>query len=203
MKSAAFFLTLASTVAFADVDPRFAKLRDQAEALGGLSGFIEKYVGDCGSKLLGGAECEKNAKAYREGATGKKFYMIVTEETAQVLSMGEMRVPGEFIMNVTPFFAGGSFGLTHGAPAKTDANGSPVMPYLRIDSVLPDGWNPAMMARQAAAQGLRMQIVFTPQGTWALPRKGGGQIKGVKARFDAILITVGRTGEQVGIWFNK
>ena len=196
-------VALISTAALADVDAKFAKLRDQAEPLGAISAFVEKYVGDCQSKLLGGGECEKNAEAFRAAATGKKFYMIITEGTSGVLSMGEVKRDGEFVLNLTPFFSGSGIGLTHGAPTKTDAEGNPVMSFIRIDSVMPENWNPAMMARQVQAQALRLQIVFTPQGTWSLPKKGGGTIKGVKAKFEAVLVSVGRTGEQIGLWTGK
>ena len=203
MKSVALSVALVASVAFADVDARFAKLRDSAEALGGLGGFTEKYVGECGSRLLGGAECEKNAEAFRKAATGKKYYMIITEETASLLQMGEVTGQGEFILNLTPFFAGGEFAVTQGEPKSTDANGNPKMPFIRIPSMMPENWNPAMMARQVAGQQLRLQVVFTPQGTWSLPKKGGGQIKGIKAKIDGVLVTVGRTGDQVGLWFGK
>ena len=62
---------------------------------------------------------------------------------------------------------------------------------------------PAMMARQVQAQALRMQIVFTPMGVWTLPKKGGGQLRGVKAKFEAVLVTVGRTGDTIGMWTSK
>ncbi|MFZ5439799.1 MAG: DUF6066 family protein [Myxococcota bacterium] len=195
---------LFSTFALADVDQRFAKLRDQAEAMGAISSFVEKYIGDCASKMLGGGECEKNAELFRQSAVGKKYYMIITEETSSVLSMGEVKMrDGLFTLNLTPFFSGSGMAITHGAPAKTDGDGNPVMPFIRIDSQMPEGWNPAMMARQVQAQGLRLQIVFTPQGVWTLPKKGGGTMKGVKAKFEAVLVTVGRTGDQVGLWLGK
>jgi hypothetical protein len=204
MKLLPLLITLFSGLALADADQRFAKLRDQAEAMGAMSAFVEKYVGDCASKMLGGGECEKNAEIFRQGATGKKFYMIVTEETSAVLQMGEVKVKnGEFVLNLTPFFAASGSAITHGAPTKTDADGNPVMPFIRIDSNLPDNWNPAMMARQVQGQALRLQIVFTPQGVWSLPKKGGGTMKGVKAKFEAVLVTVGRTGDQVGLWLGK
>lgn len=204
MKLLPLLITLISGLALADADQRFAKLRDQAEAMGAMSAFVEKYVGDCASKMLGGGECEKNAEIFRQGATGKKFYMIVTEETSAVLQMGEVKVKnGEFVLNLTPFFAASGSAITHGAPTKTDADGNPVMPFIRIDSNLPDNWNPAMMARQVQGQALRLQIVFTPQGVWSLPKKGGGTMKGVKAKFEAVLVTVGRTGDQVGLWLGK
>lgn len=200
MKFMMLAVSLVSSIALADVDARFAKLRDSAEALGGLGGFAEKYVGDCGSKLLGGAECEKNAEAFRKAATGKKYYMIITEETSSLLQMGEVTGQGEFILNLTPFFVGGPFAVTQGEPKSTDANGNPKMPFIRIPSTMPENWNPAMMARQVAGQQLRLQVVFTPQGTWSL---NGGKIKGIKAKIDGVLVTVGRTGDQVGLWFGK
>lgn len=203
MNKLSMLLALIPAVALADVDPRFAKLRDQAEAMGAVSAFVEKYVGDCASKLMGGGECEKNAEVFRQGATGKKFYMIITEETSTVLQMGEVKRDGNFVLNLTPFFAASGSAITHAAPAKTDADGNPVMPFIRIEGTLPDGWNPAMMARQVQSQALRLQIVFTPQGVWTLPKKGGGTMKGVKARFDAVLVSVGRTGDQVGLWMGK
>lgn len=204
MRALCFMVLAASAAAWADADPRFAKLRDNAEAIASLGGFIEQYAGSCGPKLLGGAECEKNADTFRRGATGKKFYMIVTEETAGVLSMGDPnRDTGGFTLNLTPFFGAGGAGLSHGAPAKTDKDGNPILPFMPIDATLPDGWNLGMMSRQVMARGLRIQVVFTPQGLWQVPKKGGGAVRGVKAKFNAVLITVGRTGEQVGLWLAK
>lgn len=204
MRLLPLLITLFSGLALADADQRFVKLRDQAEAMGAMSAFIEKYVGDCASKMLGGSECERNAEVFRQGATGKKFYMIVTEETSAVLQMGEVKVKnGEFVLNLTPFFAASGSAITHGQPSKTDADGNPVLPFIRIESQLPENWNPAMMARQVQGQALRLQIVFTPQGVWTLPKKGGGTMKGVKAKFEAVLVTVGRTGDQVGLWLGK
>ena len=203
MKSLILAIIALPSLALADVDQRFAKLRDQAEAMGAISAFVDKYVGDCASKMLGGGECEKNAEIFRQGVNGKKFYMIITEEAASVLAMGEVKMQGEFVLNLTPFFTANGMAITHGAPSRTDADGNPVMPFMRIDSTLPDGWNPAMMARQVQGQALRLQIVFTPQGIWTLPKKGGGQLKGVKTKFEAVLVTVGRTGDQVGLWLGK
>lgn len=204
MRMCVMAMLLFSSLASADADRRFTKLRDNAEPLASVGAFVDKYLGDCASPMLGGGECEKNAEAFRKAATGKQYYMIITETTYNALQVGEVNLrEGSFILNLTPFFAGSNSAITHGAPAKTDSAGNPIMPFLRIDSVFPDGWNPAMMQRQVQAQALRLQIVFTPLGIWTLPKKGGGQIKGVKARFDAVLVTVGRTGDQVGLWLGK
>ncbi len=202
-RNAALVGMLLSAVAVADVDARFAKLRDQAEALATLSAFMEKYVGDCGPKMLAG-NCEKNSAVFRRGATGKKFYMIVTEESSGVLSLGEANMrQGTFVLNMTPFFSAAGMGLSQGSPTKTDQDGNPVLSFLRIEAKMPEGWDMATVARQTQSRGFRIQIVFTPEGTWTLPKRGGGVIHGVKARFDGVLVQVGRTGEQVGLYVAK
>ncbi len=191
-------------LAWADVDARFAKLRDGAEALSSLGSFLDKYVGDCGSILEGGAECGKNSETFRKESNGKKFYMILTEDSTAVLSMAGFNPHGaEVTFNLTPFFPASNSAITHGAPSRTDANGNPVLPFITFKGVLPDSWNVQMMARQVSSRQMRLQLVFTPQGLWELPKKGGGKIRGVKTRLEAVLVTVGRTGEQVALWINK
>src|SRR5688572_30326895 len=80
-------LALVPSMALADVDARFAKLRDSAEPIGGLATFISKYV--------------------RQPTQGKSYYMIITEESADMLQFGAYDPRGEFTLNVTPFFAAG------------------------------------------------------------------------------------------------
>ena len=191
---------LLAGVAWADVDPKFVKLRDSAEAIEGLGNFLDKYVGDCGTD----AECKRNTETFRSAANGKKFYMIITEESVTNLQMGTYD-PGEqsFTMNLTPFFPASNSAITGGAPTRTDANGNPVMSYLTIKGMVSEGGNAQSVARMVSMKTLRLQIVFSPQGLWTLPKKGGGKITGVKARIDAVLVTVGRTGEQVGLYLAK
>lgn len=197
-------IALLPALALADVEARFAKLRDQSESLSSLGSFIDKYAGDCGPAMLGGGDCEKKAELFRRGQTDKKHYMIITEESTAVLSMGEVNLAaGTVVLNLTPFFAGSASAITHGAPSRADDAGNPILPYVRINATIPDGWNPPMMARQVAARALRIQVVFTPQGLWSLPKKGGGQLRGIKARFDAVLVQVARTGEVLGTWYAK
>lgn len=204
MRGLLLTLLLLPSIALADIDKRFAKLRDNAEPLASVGSFVDKYTGDCLSAMLGGADCERSADAFRKAANGKQYYMIVTEMTAGVMQLGEVNGPaGTFVLNLTPFFAGSNSAITHGAPAKTDAAGNPIMPFIRIEGKIPENWSPAMLSRQVQQQALRLQIVFTPQGLWTLPKKGGGQIRGIKARFDGVLVTVGRTGEEVGLWLAK
>lgn len=189
---------------WADVDARFAKQRDSAEALSSLGSFLDKYVGDCGPVSEGGAECSKNAEGFRRTANGKKFYMILTEDSTAVLAMAGFNPQGgEVTFQLTPFFPGSNSAITHGAPSKTDSNGNPIMPFITFKGTLPDTWNVQMMQRQVSSRQMRLQLVFTPQGLWELPKKGGGKIKGVKVKLEAILVTVGRTGEEVALWLNK
>lgn len=196
----AFLAVTTATVAWADVDPKFAKLRDSAEAIEGLGNFLDKYVGDCGTDL----DCKKNTETFRSAANGKKFYMIITEDSVSNLQMGTYD-PGQqtFTMNLTPFFPASNSAITGGAPSRTDANGNPIMPFMTIKGIVAEGGNAQSVARMISMKTLRLQIVFTPQGLWTLPKKGGGKITGVKARIDAVLVTVGRTGEQVGLYLGK
>lgn len=203
-RTLALLTVVSSSVALADVDPKFAALRDQAEALGSLGQFLDKYVGNCESVLQGGGDCIKSAEAYRKGATGKKFYMIILEQDATMLQMGPYNPNGnEFTIHMTPFFPASNSALTHGAPTKTDANGNPVMPFLPIKAPIPEMGNVSEISRAISSRQLRLQIVFTPQGLWTLPKKGGGKITGVKARLDAIFVTYGRTGLPIALWQGK
>jgi hypothetical protein len=193
-----------SLAASADVDPKFAKARDSAEAVGGLGQFLEKYVGDCGPVALGGAECKQNAAAFRREATGKKYYMIVTEESASMISMGAYSPSeGDFTLNVVPFFPASNSAVTLGAPSKLDANGNPVLPLMYVKGTVPEGGNAQTVARWVSMRALRIQLVFTPLGIWELKKKDGSKVTGVKAKIDAMLISVGRSGEQVGSYFAR
>jgi hypothetical protein len=197
-------VTLLPLLAMADVDAKFAKVRDQADPIQSLGAFLDKYLGDdCGSVMEGGGDCKKAAEAYRQKANGKKYYMMITEDSSAMLSLGPAAGGGDVTINLTPFFPASNSAITNGAPSHTDAAGNPVIPFMQIRGTLPDGWNPQMMARQLQAGAMRLQVVFTPQGQWAMSKKGGGTMKGVKARIDAVLITIGRTGEQIAVYVNK
>ncbi|AGC46129.1 hypothetical protein MYSTI_04840 [Myxococcus stipitatus DSM 14675] len=193
---------LLPTLALADVDPRFAKLRDESEPLGGLGAFLEKYVGACEGALVD-PQCKAQAEAFRKKYQGKQLYMIVTEDDANMLAPGPYSpATGEYTINITPFFPGGRYAMTHGTPKKTDANGNPVMPLLTVTGTLPEGWNIQMFSRMFSMRGVRAQVVFTPQSVWSLPKKGGGKNYGVTARIDGLLVSEGRTGGQLGLWLN-
>jgi hypothetical protein len=187
---------ICSTVVLADVDPKFAKLRDSAEAIEGLGSFLDKYVGDCGTD----AECKKNTEVFRQAANGKKFYMIITEDSVNTLQMGSYDPRGQtFNLNFTPFFPASNSAITGGAPSHTDANGNPVLPFMTLKGTVSEGGNASTVQRMIAMKTLRLQVVFSPQGLWSLPKKGG-KIVGVKARIEAVLVSIGRTGEQIALY---
>ena len=190
---------LSPSPAHADVDPAFARHRDEAVPMASLHSFLEKYVGEC-TDLFAGAECKANAKQFRAEANKKKHYMIIHEDQANMLAPGPYDPRGVYTVNIAPLFAAGGYAVTHGAPKKTDANGNPVMMYLQAKGKMPDGWSFPRFQRLFQTRALRVQVVFTPETTWSLPMKGGGKQQGVKATVHAILVTIGRTGEPVALW---
>ena len=189
-------LLLLPTLALADVDARFAQLRDQSEALGSLTTFLDKYIGECAGVFVS-PSCRGDAEAFRGKYGGRKLYMIVREEVATMLSAGPYQPgSGNYTIQVVPSFPGGAYALTQGTPTQTDAAGNPLLPLIRLSGTTPEGWAATDFLRLFSTRQLRAQIVFTPQGVWTLPGK-----KGVAARVDAILLTHARTGEQLGLWF--
>ncbi len=198
---AALTLLLPALV-LADVDPRFSKLRDAAEPLGGLGSFLDKYIGEC-DDLFAGSTCKANSEAFRKHYTGKRMYMIITEDVATMLAPGPYTPrTGDYVIHITPFFPGGKYAITHGAPKKTDAQGNAIMPLLSVSGSLPAGWNAQMFSRLFSARGIRAQVILTPKSVWTLPKPGGGKLSGVNAQVEAILLTEGRTGEVLGLWLN-
>lgn len=187
----------------ADGDERFEKMKKEAEALSGVGTFLDKYVGsDCGSAAMGGGDCLKVSAEFRRSATGKKFFMIVSDDQAAVLTMGRSS-GNSYTMNLTPFFPGSNSAITHGAPSRADTAGNPVLPFITIDGIVPELESPATAARWISTRAVRLEVIFSPQGTWTLPKKGGGKNTGVKARLEAVRVVVARSGEVLGIWFNR
>jgi len=204
VRTAILALLLIPLLAHADADAKFAALRDSASPLdGSLSSFLDKYVGDCGD-LFEGQSCKKNSQAFRAKVAGKKYYVIISEESASMLQAGPYNPEkGEYTVLVTPFFPGGGYALTQGAPRKVDGAGNPVMPLIVLHGQLPDGWDPMSFKRLFRNRELRVQLVFTPTGVWSLPKKGGGKLQGVKAKIQGLLVTYARTGDPVGSYYGK
>ncbi|OJT22601.1 hypothetical protein BO221_22835 [Archangium sp. Cb G35] len=194
-------LLLLPTLALADVDARFAQLRDQAEALGSLSSFLDKYIGECAG-LFVNPSCKSNAEAFRAKYGGRKLYMIVGEDAATMLTPGPYQPgSGNYTIQVLPYFPGDAYALTQGMPTQTDSAGNPLLPLIRITGTTPEGWAATDFLRLFSSKKIRAQIVFTPQGVWTIPRKQGGKAQGVAARIEAILLTFAPTGDPLGLWF--
>jgi hypothetical protein len=194
-------VAFAPAASLADENARFSRLREGAEPISALGAFLDKYVGECGDVLSGGAECKANSNAFRKEATGKRHYLIVSEDSATMIQPGAYDpINHDFTYNVTPFFPAGGYALTQGAPKHTDGAGNPVLPLVYIKAKLPETFNAGSMARLIGIHGLRMQVIFTPQGVWTLAKKGGGKMFGVQARVEALLLTIGRTGEEIAFW---
>jgi len=189
-----------SFAASAEGSARFDKLRAGAQTLSALGPFLEKYVGEC-PDLASRAECKANAAAFRRESNGQRFYMLLGEDSATMLAAGRSDSrKNEITLNITPFFPAGPYALTLGAPGRTDASGNPVMPLVYVRAQIPEGQTDASVARLVATRALRLQVVFSPQEVWTLSKKGGGKILGVRAKIEAMRISIGRSGDELAVW---
>ena len=194
-------LTLFALVpAIALGEGRFDELRKQAEPFdGGLGEFLELYLGDCGS-ASNTANCKNRSREFQTQAKGKRFYALIREDEAGMVGMSEStRSGGDFTIEVTPFFPGAEHALTNAVPKKSDAKGNPILPVLMIPGKLPGVETVDDMERLFKNRGVRLELLFRPEKPWVLPKKGGGQMTGVKAKLDAIQVT-SRTGAVLATW---
>jgi hypothetical protein len=103
---------------------------------------------------------------------------------------------------LTPFFESAGLALTHGQPSKLDGEGRPVIPLIRMQSVLPEAVTPMDVDRVFRTGNVRMQIIFKPLGLWKLPRhdKKGAFVEGVKGQLLAVRLSESRTGTDIAVW---
>ncbi len=191
---------LAFVPAMALADGRFEELRKDAQPFdGGLGDFLELYLGDCGSASAT-ANCRNRSQQFQAQAKGKRFYALVREDEAGMVGMStSTRSGGDFTIEVTPFFPGSEHALTNAVPKKMDPKGNPILPVLMIPGTLPGVETVDDMERLFKNRGVRLELLFRPEQAWALPKKGGGQLTGVKARIEAIQVT-SRTGAVLASW---
>jgi hypothetical protein len=197
--AAAAAVALAAAVTAAAEEDAFDKAKAAATPTEGLSTFLTKFVGPCTKES--GPQCKKAAEDYRRQSKGKKLYVSI-EDAAPIVAIGGKGDGGEVTLNVTPFFAGGEYALTGGAPGRTDAAGNPVMPLLRVSGTAPDG-DVDRLARMLQAHQLKIEVVFSPDSTWSLSKKDGSTIQGVKAKLLALRISMSRTGDTVAVWTGR
>lgn len=198
-RSAVLLLAVLAPAA-ALAEGRFDELRKDAQPFdGGLGDFLELYLGDCGS-ASNTANCRNRSREFQTQAKGKRFYALIREDEAGMVGMSEStRSGGDFTIEVTPFFPGAEHALTNAVPKKSDAKGNPVLPVLMIPGTLPGVETVDDMVRLFKNRGVRLELLFRPEQPWALNKKGGGQLTGVKAKLDAIQVT-SRTGAVLATW---
>lgn len=197
-RSAVSLLVLVPAIALGE--GRFDELRKEAQPFeGGLGEFLELYLGDCGT-ASNTANCRNRSREFQSQAKGKRFYTLVREDEAGMVGMSEStRAGGDFTIEVTPFFPGAEHALTNAVPKKTDPKGNPILPVLMIPGKLPGIETVEDMERLFKNRGVRLELLFRPEQPWALPKKGGGQLTGVKGKLEAIQVT-SRTGAVLATW---
>jgi hypothetical protein len=197
-RSVLSLLVLVPAVALAE--GRFEELRKEAQPFdGGLGEFLELYLGDCGS-ASNTANCKNRSRDFQAQAKGKRFYTLVREDEAGMVGMStSTHGGGDFTIEVTPFFPGAEHALTNAVPKKTDAKGNPILPVLMIPGKLPGIETVEDMERLFKNRGVRLELLFRPEQPWAVAKKGGGQLTGVKGKLDGIQVT-SRTGAVLATW---
>ena len=193
-------MLLALFPAIALGEGRFDELRKEAVSFdGSLGDLLELYLGDCG-QASNTANCKNRSRDFQAQAKGKRFYTLIREDEAGMLGMstGKSR-GGDFTVEVTPFFPGSEHALTNAVPKKTDPQGNPILAVLMIPGTLPGAETVDDMQRLFKNRGVRLELLFRPEEAWALAKKGGGKLTGVKARLDAIQVT-SRTGAVLATW---
>jgi hypothetical protein len=176
-------------------DGRFESLRGQAQPLASLGPFLERYVGRCpeGADRL---DCEGNVRAARRAVEGHAFAASVGEQTLEIVKPQRTGAGYRFV--ITPFIDGGGLALTHGAPSRQDAAGHPLIPYLVVEGALPAGMDELALESALRSGRVELQVVFRPEGTWRLKRKGEpGFYEGVRARFLGLRLVESRSGAEI------
>jgi hypothetical protein len=172
----------------------FAALATGAERIEALEPFLTRYVGSC-TDPYEKRTCEANVAAVRRTLAGKTYAVRIPDAGPLV----RPRLEGErFLLLITPFVDGGGLALSHGAPARQDAQGQPLVGLIPIRGKLPPGTLELEFEGPFRTGAIELEIVFKPERTWKLPRKGErGNLEGVAARFLAIRVVDARTGAEI------
>jgi hypothetical protein len=196
MRSARLALSLAAALqAPLALGASFDDLAEKAQRVDALEPFLARYVGRCTDRYEKAA-CERNVAAARKAVAGKTFVVRVADAAALVQPS---RLDGDrFTLLVTPFVDGGGYGLSHGAPARQDAAGRPVVGLVPIKGTLPPGTMEMEFQAPFRTGAVELEIVFTPEKAWRLKRKGEpGDLEGVAARFLGVKVLDARTGRAI------
>lgn len=172
----------------------FEAIASAAERLDALEPFLARYVGRCTDRYER-ATCEANVATARKALAGKTFSVRIPDAAPLV----RPSIDGEsFLLLVTPFVDGGGLALTHGAPLRQDPAGHPLVGLVPIRGTLPPGILEMEFEGPFRTGAIELEIVFRPERTWKLKRKGEpGDLEGVAARFLAIRVLDARTGAEI------
>jgi hypothetical protein len=182
-------LGLLARLAWAE-DARFDALKASADTFeGGLAGFLEQYTGDCG-EASNTPQCRQKAVAFQKSVQGKRFYALVREDAAGMVAFAPAGpTGGDFTVVVTPFFPGGAHAFTTQTPKKVDAHGNPIFPNLALAGQLPEGETEESVERLFHRRDVRVELIFSPEAPWTLPRKGASPLTGCRGHLVALLVT--------------
>jgi hypothetical protein len=173
---------------------RFEAVAGSAQRVEALEPFLSRYVGRC-TDVYARRTCEANVQSARRAVAGKTFAVRIPDAAALVRA--ELQGDG-FLLLVTPFVDGGGVALTHGAPARQDAEGHPLVNLIPIRGRLPPGTMDMEFQSPFRTGAIELEIVFQPVKPWRLPRKHEkGEYEGVAARFIAVRVLDARTGAEI------
>jgi hypothetical protein len=172
----------------------FASVASEAQRLDALEPFLMRYVGHC-TDPYERRTCEANVAAARRALAGRTYAVRIGDAAPLV----KPTLQGEkFLLLVTPFVDGGGLALTHGKPSRQDASGHPLIGFIPIHGRLAPGTLDMEFQGPFRTGAIELEIVFRPEGTWKLRRKGEpGDFEGVAARFLAIRVLDARTGAEI------
>ncbi len=173
----------------------FEALRGKAQHLPSLGPFLERYVGSCRDEFTR-SDCEHNVREVRRSLDHRLYAASIAEQTLDIVK--PQRIHGGYRFLVTPFIDGGGLALTHGEPRRQDAAGHPLIGFLVVEGPLPAGLDELALESALRTGRVELEVVFRPEGTWKLKRKGErGFYEGVKARFLGLRLVDSRSGIEI------
>jgi hypothetical protein len=187
-------LALAALLASPALAGSFDDLAARAQRVDALEPFLARYIGRC-TDVYERATCQKNVAAARKEVAGKIFAVRISDAATLV----RPTLDGDrFTLLLTPFVDGGGYALTHGAPQRQDSAGHPVLALMPIKGRLPPGMMEMEFQGPFRTGAVELEIVFTPEKTWKLKRKGEpGDMEGVAARFLGVRVLDARSGKEI------
>lgn len=177
----------------------FESLKSKSEALGGLGPFLERYVGSCEDPEAR-KTCEANAAAFRKQANSKRYAMLVDDVRGLLRADAYDPDSGELTLQLTPIFGAYGYALTTGRPKRLDAQGNPTMRLVKLEGRTSQGFDQRRFERMFRNGEVQLELIFTPQQVWSLPKRGGKPVQGVEVKALGVRVTHVRSGEAMVAW---